>query len=118
MVRSLKFKIAVTLTLLAMIFVSPSMGMAQSPQPPEPTKQPNRLAPIETQVETLPFEITQLSKLHDLPQPAHIDVPGYQNCKVWAVVGSTGLESYMLTCDTKLSGTKTPFDAYFESVTE
>jgi hypothetical protein len=53
-----------------------------------------------------------------LPQPAHIDVPGYQNCKVWAVVGSTGLESYMLTCDTKLSGTKTPFDAYFESVTE
>jgi hypothetical protein len=118
MVRSLKFKIAVTLTLLAMIFVSPSMGMAQSPQPPEPTKEPNRAAPIETQVETLPSEITQLSKLRDLPQPVQIDVPGYQNCKMWVVVGSTGLESYMLTCDTKLSGTKTPFDAYFESITE
>jgi hypothetical protein len=114
MVRSLKFKIAMTLTLLAIVFVSPSMGMAQ---PPEPTKEPNPAAPTETQVETLPSEITQLSKLRDLPQPVKIDVPGYQNCRVWVVVGNSGLENYMLTCDTKLSGTKTPFEAYFESIT-
>jgi len=113
MVHSVKFKIALTLTLLVIVLVSPSMGMAQSP---EPTKEPNRAAQIGTQVETLPSEIAQLSKLRDLPQPVQIDVPGYQNCRMWIVVGSTGIENYMLTCDTNLSSTKTPFDAYFESI--